>query len=104
MVTIVVGEDIKVGVDERIYIDCGPQIDATGVPDPNVTWYFNGIELLNGSVPNVIISQDKRQSVIIKTSLAIDDQPSNSGNYTCKVCSDPCTCTSFTTTADVCGK
>ena len=104
MVTVVVGEDVKVGVVEQVFIDCGSVIDAAGVPNPNITWYYNGMKLTNGTVPNVVITQDERQTIILVSSLAIDDQPGNSGNYTCEICSDFSTCTTYTSTADVCGE
>ena len=103
VVTIPVGESIKVGVVERVFIDCGPLIDATD-GDSNVTWYYNGRKLTNGTVPNVVVSQDKKQSIILVSSLAVDEHPGNSGNYTCEVCSDINTCTTHTSTADVCGE
>ena len=89
-------------MDYRVYIDCGPKINGTG---PNVTWYYNGLELFNGSIPNVILSQDKRQCIITNTLYDIEDQIGNSGNYTCEVCSDlnnPCM--NHTSTVNVCGE
>lgn len=102
--TVVVGEDIKVGPHERVYIDCGGRIDETGVPNPNVTWYHNGFELFNGSVPNVVTPKNKRSSIIVGTLFPVDDQPGNDGNYTCVVCSNASTCMDYSTTIDVCGK
>ena len=102
MVTRVAGENVKVGVDYKVYIDCGPKIDAAG---PNVTWYYNGLELLNGSIANVILSQDKRQCIIINTLYDIEDQLSNSGNFTCEVCSDlNNTCVNHSSIVNICGE
>ena len=103
MVNLIIGESIKVEVDEQIIIDCGPHIKATGVHNPNITWYLNGVKLVNESTPNVLISQDEKLCIITETSLSFGGQLGNAGNYTCKVCSNLNTCMSNSSIIDVCG-
>lgn len=100
---VVVGDNVKVGVDERVIIDCGPLIDTSSVPNLMVKWYFNGFDLLNGTSSNVVISQDKRLCIITRTLLSVGGELGNSGNYTCEVCSDPTTCMTRSTITDICG-
>ena len=103
MVNLVVGHDVKLGAGERVIIDCGPLIDATEVTDSNVNWYHNGLGLSSGSVPHVVLSQDRRLCIITETALPVGGQLGNSGNYTCEVCYNMSTCRSNSSIIDVCG-
>ena len=60
----------------------------SGIPNPTVYWLKDGIMLVNGSVPNVVISSDRRRLTITDTSLAIGGPIGNDGDYTCDVCID----------------
>ena len=99
----IIGQNFKLGTDEQVIIDCGPLIDSTTVPIPNVQWYFNNLSLLNESTPNVVISQDKRHCIITETLLPVGGQLGNGGNYTCEVCNDISTCMSNSTIIAICG-
>ena len=53
-----IGEPVIVPDDVRVTIDCSQLIDqaiSSGVPNPAVTWNGDGLELSNGSAPNVVI-------------------------------------------------
>ena len=100
---VVIGQDIKLGPGERVVIDCGLLIDASEVSDLNVNWYHNKLSLSNGSVPDVVISQDRSQCIITETVVPSGGQLGNGGIYTCEVCNNLNTCRSNSTTIDVCG-
>ena len=107
-VVVFIGEPVIVPVYVRVTIDCSQLIDQTissGVPNPTVTWHQNGLEISNGSAPNVVISADRRLLIITDTLLAVGGQLGNDGNYTCNVCrnfmSPNC---SKTTPVDICGE
>ena len=102
---VVVGDNVIVGVGERIVMDCGPLIDATGVSNPMINWFHDGIKLSNksGSGINVVISQDERLCIIIRTSLTVGGQIAIGGSYTCEVCSNSSACNNRSTIVDVCG-
>ena len=104
MIDIDIGLNIKLGTDEQIVIDCGPLIDATEVTNVMVNWIHNSNPLSNGSVHNIVISQNERQCIINGTVLAVGGQLGNGGNYTCEVCSDFNICTSNSSIIDVCGQ
>ena len=103
VVNIFVGENVKVGMGKQIIMDCGPLIDATEVTIEMINWIHNANPLSNGTVPNVVISQDERQCIITASLLAAGGQLGNAGNYTCEVCSDLNTCMSNSSIVDVCG-
>ena len=103
VVNIFVGQNVTVGVDKWIIIDCGPLIDSTEVTNVMINWIHNTIPLVNGSAPNVVISQNGRQCIITGTLLAAGGQLGNGGNFTCEVCSDLNTCMSNSSIIDVCG-
>ena len=109
-VTVLVGEPIVVGEDERVTIDCSEVIDpviAGGIPNPTIRWLKDGAELTsNGSAPNVDISADRRRLIITDTLLAVGGQVGNDGNYTCEVCEDETVinCRNRTTCIAVCGE
>ena len=103
MVNIDIGQNIKLETDERVIIDCGPLIDAIEVKNVTINWIHNSLLLPNVLVPNVVISQDERQCIIIETLWAAGGQLGNGGNYTCEVCSDLNTCMSNSTIIDACG-
>ena len=98
-----IGQNIKLGTDKRIVIDCGPLIDTTDLRISKINWIYNSLLLPNVSTPNVVISQDKRQCIINGTVLAVGGQLGNGGNYTCEVCSNLNTCMSNSSIIDVCG-
>ena len=98
-----IGQNIKLGTDEQIIINCGPLIDATKMTNRMVNWTHDSNPLSNGSVPDVVISQDERRCILNETVLAVGSQLGNSGNYTCEVCSDQNTCMSSSTIIDICG-
>ena len=100
---VVIGQDIKLGTGERVIIDCGLLIDNSEVPHLSVNWYHNKLSLSNGSVPDVVISQNRRQCIITETAVPSGGQLGNGGTYTCEVCNDLNTCRSNSTTIDVCG-
>ena len=89
---VLAGEPVIVSVDIRVIVDCGEVIDRaimSGIPNPTVNWLIDGIMLVNGSVPNVVISSDRRRLIIIDTLLAVGGgQTGNNGDYTCDVCID----------------
>ena len=61
--TVTIGESATVGEDVEVIIDCQSliaDIMNEGVPNSSVTWYKNGIILINGPDINVVISKDKR--------------------------------------------
>ena len=99
----VIGQDFILGTGERVIIDCGLLIDTSEVSDPNVNWYHNKLSLSNGSVPDVVISQNRRQCIITETAVPIGGQLGNGGTYICEVCNNLNTCRSNSTTIDVCG-
>ena len=104
-----VGEPVVVGEDVRVTIDCSRLIDeaiAGGIPNPTVTWFRDGNELVNATVINVEISADMRLCIITDTLLAVGGQLGNEGNYSCRVCADPTAqnCRNETTCNAVCGK
>ena len=103
MVNILVGQNVRVGVDKRIIVDCGPLIDSIEATNVMINWIHNTIPLVNGSTPNVVISQDERQCIITRTLLPAGGQLGNGGNYTCEVCNNLNTCMSNSTIIDVCG-
>ena len=103
MVNVDIGQNIKLEIDERVIIDCGPLIDAIEVTNVTINWIHNSLLLPNVLVPNVVISQDERQCIITETLWAAGGQLGNGGNYTCKVCSDLNTCMSNSTIIDACG-
>ena len=103
MVSLVVGQDVKLGTAERVIIDCGPLIDTTEVAEPGINWYHNVNKLLSGSVPHVVISEDNRLCIITETILPAGGQLGNGGNYTCEVCYNMSTCRSNSSIIDVCG-
>ena len=88
-VIVFVGEPILVNTGVQVTIDCGPLIDqaiANGISNPTVRWFKDGVELLNGSAPNIKISADTRFCMINGT-------PTPSGGqliimddiYTCEI-------------------
>ena len=95
-----VGQPVTLEDYQHVIINCESLIDDTiadGVATPDVAWYKDGLKITNGSVINVAISENKRQCIITEASLAVGNKSGNNGNYTCKVCSDPSTCTNRTT-------
>ena len=117
---VLIGQTIKVEEDVEVIIDCTELIDAAindGTSNPNVTWYKNGIPIVNGSVINTVISSDNRLCIINNTLLTgsgdairIDDNIGSagvdfgtSGNYTCEVCNISA-CKNLTSTKVVCGE
>ena len=102
------GENVTVGDDQRVIIDCSEVIDQaimSGIPNPTVNWFRDGNMLSNGSVANVIISGDRRRLIITDTLLAVGGQIGNDGDYTCDVCTDfmDPNC-SITTPVCICGE
>ena len=108
-VVVLAGEPVIVGDDVRVVIDCGQLIDRaimSGIPNPTVNWLKDETLLdRNGSVPNVIISGDRRRLIITDTLLAVGGQLGNEGYYTCDVCTDftDSNC-NITTPVCVCGE
>ena len=100
---VVIGQDVILGTGERVIIDCGLLIDDSELSDLNVNWYHNTLSLSNGSVPDIVISQDRRLCIITETAVPIGGQLGNGGTYTCEVCNNLNTCRSNSTTIDVCG-
>ena len=103
VINVNIGEDSVLGPDERVIIDCGPLIDSINVLDPEVNWIHNDNQISNKSIPNVVISQDKRQCIITETTVNVGGQLGNGGNYTCKVCGNLTTCMSNFTIINICG-
>ena len=104
-----VGEPVTVREDVRVTIDCRKAIQEardSGITNPNVTWYKDGVTLSNGSALNVVISEDKTLCIITDTLLAVGGQVGNDGNYTCEVCPPGSVnnCTIVTDCVAVCGK
>ena len=103
MVSIFIGEDVKVGMGQQVIINCGPLINATEVTNLMINWIHNGNPLSNGTTTSVVISQNERKCIIVEALLPIGGHLGNGGNYTCEVCSDLNTCMSNSTIIDVCG-
>ena len=104
-VVISVGEPVRVGYGIQITINCSKLINRTindGVTNFTVTWSKHGVVLLNGSLPNVIISADKL--CIITETLLILSQYEFDELYTCEVCKNVTDCESVITEVIVCGK
>ena len=90
-VVVYVGYPIVFGDDVQATIDCSPLIDTAinnGTSNPIVTWYKNGVEVLNRSTPNVEISADRRLLKITE-SFPTGGQIGSDSIYTCEVCEDP---------------
>ena len=108
-VIVLAGEPVTVSDDQRVTIDCSEIINRaimSGIPNPTVNWLKDGTVLdRNGSVPNVVISGDRRRLIITDTLLAIGGQRGNEGNYICDVCTDfmDSNC-NITTPVCVCGE
>ena len=101
------GQDVVLVNKEHVIIDCGSLINSTvdnGGGTPDVVWYKDGVKIANGSVTNVVISENKRECVITEASFPVGSKPGNNGNYTCEVCCDPSTCSNKTTSVHICGK
>ena len=103
VVNVFVGLNVKVGVGKQVIINCEPLIDRAEMTNLMITWIHNDIPISNGSTPNVVISEDKRQCIITETSVSEGGQLGNGGNYTCEICGDRDTCISNSTIIDVCG-
>ena len=109
-VVVFVGESVSVRQYVQVTIDCSQLVDGvldnTGVSNPTISWYKDGLIITNGSQRNVLISADNRLCVITDTLMAIGGQLGTDGNYTCQVCSDSMmvNCTSNETIATVCGE
>ena len=102
-----VGQDVTVNREGvELTINCTQLINdkiKSGVQNPTVKWYKDGINLTTGSVPNVAISNDGSLCVITSTLLTMGGQSGTGGNYTCEVCNTT-NCISETSTHIVCGK
>ena len=84
------GEPIIVSADERVVIDCGPQIDSVAAETdmtPIVRWYKDGTIITTGSPINVHISDDGRFCVITETVSGAYSQLVTDNSYFCEVCS-----------------
>ena len=92
----------KEGIE--LTIDCGSLIDAAGIPNPIIRWYKNDVLLTNGSVINVVISQDQRLSIITGTLMAAGGQLGTEGIYTCEVCNATFCAFRSSIAAEICGK
>ena len=107
-VVVFVGEPVTVREDVRVIINCSKLIDdviANGIINPNVNWFKAGYPLSNGSAVNVLISADKRLSIITDSLLAVGGQLGNDGDYTCEVCApNSSSCRNMTTSHVVCGE
>ena len=100
-----VGQDVIVNREGiRVTIDCTQLINNTGVQNPTVNWYKDGVTITNGSAVNVIISNDDRLCIITNTLLTVDGQAGTGGSYTCEVCNGTTNCISKKSTHVVCGK
>ena len=119
---VLIGQTIKLEEDVQVIIDCSQLIDAVANNEtfnPNVTWYKNEIQIVNGSAINAEISSDTRFCIINCTlsdqvgsgeNVAIDENFGSanvdfgtSGNYTCEVC-NVSTCINLTSPKFICGK
>ena len=103
-----VGQDVIVnGEGVRVTIDCIQLINnktISGVQNPTVNWYKDGVSITNGSAVNVVISNDDRLCIITNTLLTVGGQAGTDGNYTCEVCNGTANCISKESTHVVCGK
>ena len=102
------GEPVIAPDDVRVIVNCCQLIDlaiTSGIQNPTVNWFKDGLELSNVSAPNVVISANRKLLIITDTLLAVGGQLGNGGNYTCSVCrnfmSPNC---SKTTHVAVCGE
>ena len=96
-----IGQSVSLNENKHVIIDCGPLINDT-ITD--VVWYKDGLKITNGSVTDVVISENERECIITEASIAAGAKPGNNGDYTCEVCSDSSTCTNSTTSVYVCGE
>ena len=109
-VFVFVGKPVSVEEKIRVTIDCSQLIDevidSTGVSNPTISWYKDGLIITNGSERNVLISADNRLCVITHTLRASGALLGTDGNYTCQVCTDSTmtACMINETVADFCGE
>ena len=90
-VVVFVGERVIVPEYVQLTVNCSPLIDqaiSSGVLNPTVNWFIDGNELYNRSLPNIVISADRRLLIITDTLLFFGGRLGNDGNYTCDVCKD----------------
>ena len=103
-----VGQDVIVNREGvQVTIDCIQLINnrtISGIQNPTVNWYKDGITITNGSAVNVAISNDDRLCIITSTLLTVDGQDGTDGNYTCEVCNGTTNCIREKSTHVVCGK
>ncbi len=58
---------------------------ARGIPEPNVTWYRDGIEIQNGTLENVFLVETTLSSFTVQSVLNIEIAASIlGGNLTCR--------------------
>ena len=106
-VKISIGETVIVGEGVQVTFDCIQLINTkinSGVQNPTINWYKDGVQLTNGSAANVNISEDRRLCTINNTLLAMNGQVGTDGNYTCEVCDGTTFCMHQISTHAVCGK
>ena len=109
-VTVFVGDPVIAGQDARVIINCSQEIqrviDSTGIQDPVINWYKDGILFTNGAFLNIMLSTDKSLCIITDTLDALAAQLGTHGNYACQVCSDSTMvhCTINETITTVCGE
>ena len=97
-----VGENINVPPSVTLTVSCDHLI-STLVPF-NITWTEDGNIVSNGSITNVLVSQDEHQLILAPTKLSDGGQLGNSGIYTCTVCSNNETCVGSQSDLKICGK
>lgn len=105
-VKINIGETVIVGEGVQVTFDCTQLINTkinSGVPNPTINWYKDGVTLTDGSATNVDISKDRRLCTITNTLLAMTGQAGTDGNYTCEVCDGTTLCIRQMSTHAVCG-
>ena len=109
-VTVFVGDPVIAGQDVPVIINCSQEIqrviDSTGIQNPVINWYRDGIPIANGSLLNVVLSTDKSLCIITDTFYTLAAQLGTHGNYACQVCSDSSMvhCTINETITTICGE
>ena len=92
----------KEGIE--VTVDCGPLIDASGIPNPVIKWYKNDVPLSNGTEMNIIISQNSKLAIITETLMAVGGQLGTEGVYTCEVCNATYCNIKKSITTEICGE
>ena len=105
-IVVSINETDVISTKERIEVtvDCGPLIDASGIPNPIIKWYKNDVPLSNGTEMNIIISQDSKLAIITETLMAVGGQLGTEGVYTCEVCNATYCNIKKSITTEICGE